>query len=148
MTFIHYPKIKMPSIKRKNIDHVRHYVDKKGNVYDSVTKVTGIVAEEGLAVWRDRVGEDVADHIMIKASINGTKVHRLCEYYLNNITTVPEDILAWAHFEQLKPYLDGIQNICGLEVQMFDKTLGLAGTVDCVAEYDGVQSIIDFKTIF
>jgi genome maintenance exonuclease 1 len=36
--------------------------------------------------------------------------------------------------------------IRALETGLYSKRLGIAGTVDCVAEYDGKLSIIDFKT--
>jgi genome maintenance exonuclease 1 len=48
-------------------------------------------------------------------------------------------------FNQLKPELDKINNILALETPLWSKTLGLAGRTDCIAEYDGKLSIIDFK---
>ena len=49
-------------------------------------------------------------------------------------------------FNMLKPVLDeNIDNIVAQEVSLFSKALRLAGRVDCVADYNGVRSIIDFK---
>lgn len=135
-----------PKIKRKNIDGVRHYVDEFDNIYHSVTRVTGILAEDGLKEWREKVGEDVANYVMIKAQNNGTRLHSHVEDYLNNKQPVFENLLSKAHFENIRPKLEYIDNIRGIEVQMCSKSLGLAGTVDCVADYAGVPSIIDFKT--
>ena len=44
------------------------------------------------------------------------------------------------------PALDKINMIRALETGLYSKRLGIAGTVDCVAEYEGKLSIIDFKT--
>ena len=61
-------------------------------------------------------------------------------------STNPESLVYSTHLENLKPLLNNINNIKGLEVRLCSKTLGLAGTADCIAEYNGVPSIIDFKT--
>lgn len=147
MTFNHVGNYTWPQVKRKNIDGVRHYVDGDDNIYSSVTKVVGSLADEGIKAWREKVGDAVADHIMIKAQVNGTRLHTLCEDYLNNKRRLEyKDILSKGHFENIKPMLKNIDNIRGQEVQMFSPKMGLAGTVDCVADYKGVLSVIDFKT--
>ena len=48
-------------------------------------------------------------------------------------------------FSLLRPELDKIDNIKAIETPLWSKTLGLAGRTDCIAEYDGKLSIIDFK---
>ena len=49
--------------------------------------------------------------------------------------------------ENLRPILDSrIGTIYGLEVPLYSSYLGVAGRCDCVAEFDGVPSIVDFKT--
>lgn len=147
MVFNHIDiNFKWPTVKRKNINGVRHYVDEEYNVYHSVTKVMGVLADEGIKQWREKVGDAVADYVMIKAQTNGTKLHTYVEDYLNNKEPQFDNLLAKSHFENIKPLLSGIDNIRGQEVQMFSKKLKLAGTVDCVADYNGIPSIIDFKT--
>ena len=49
-------------------------------------------------------------------------------------------------FKIAKPTLNNIDNIHALEGSLYSKELGVAGTVDCIAEYNGELSIIDFKT--
>lgn len=148
MTFNHIKStFKWPKVKRKNINGVRHYIDADENIYHSVTKVTGSIPNQGLEAWKEKVGEDVANHVMIKAGLYGTRLHTICEDYLNNMENIVcKDLLSRAHFDNIKPLLEPINNIHGLEVQMFSKRMGLAGTVDCVADYDGKLSVIDFKT--
>ncbi len=135
-----------PKISRKNINGKRHYVDESGNIYNSVTRVTGILADEGLKQWKEKVGEDVANYVMIKAQNYGTKLHKHVEDHLNNKVPSFDNLLSMAHFRNIEPLLENINHIRGIEVQMFSKSLGLAGTVDCVADYQGTPSIIDFKT--
>ena len=49
-------------------------------------------------------------------------------------------------FNQFVPILDRIDNVHYLETMLYSETLGLAGQVDCIAEFDGIPSVIDFKT--
>jgi len=158
MTFNHIKSTyKWPKIKRKNINGTRHYIDEENNIYNSVTKVVGSIPNPGLDAWRLKVGEDVANHVMIKAGLYGTRLHNYCESYLNNEPIQFKDILSRAHFEQITPLINVIDSIHELEVQMFSKRMKLAGTADCIADYytkdfyteDDMTSrlsVIDFKT--
>lgn len=125
----------------------RLYVAPDGNKYPSVTTVLSILSEEAIAKWRKRVGDDEANRIGHRASSRGTAVHSIIESYLKN-----EDTSEYLpHVKQsllnVRPVLDrSIGTIFGLEVALYSKYLGLAGRVDCIAEFDGVPSIIDFKT--
>jgi genome maintenance exonuclease 1 len=50
-------------------------------------------------------------------------------------------------FSQIKPILDKhVNNIWAQEVPLYSDKFMVAGRVDCIAEYDGELSIIDFKT--
>ena len=146
--FIHVANdVKFPKLKRKNEDGKRVYYDEEGNRYRSVTSVVGTIDEKGLQEWKDRVGEDVANHVSIKAATLGTKLHKLVENYLyNKRNTEEKNIFAKAHFENIKPLLGPLTNIYGLETRLCSKRLGLAGTADCVSYYGDKLSIIDFKT--
>ena len=138
--------IQLPKLKRKNEGGHRVYYDEDKNRYHSVTTVVGSIDQKGLDEWREKVGKDVADHVAMKSAITGTKLHKIVESYLANEESEEENIFAKAHFNNIEPLLANIDQINGLETKLCSKRLGLAGTVDCIAQYKGVDSIIDFKT--
>jgi len=138
--------IQLPKLKRKNENGHRVYYDEDKNRYHSVTTVVGSIDQKGLDEWREKVGKDVADHVAMKSAITGTKLHKIVESYLANEESEEENIFAKAHFNNIEPLLANIDQINGLETKLCSKRLGLAGTVDCIAQYKGVDSIIDFKT--
>lgn len=128
-------------------DNGRRYVTPDGNKYPSVTTVLSIINEEAIAAWRARVGEEEANRIGGIASGRGTLVHDIIEKYLNNEDTSDYLPHIQQSFKNIKPILDKhITKIYALEVPLYSKHLGLAGRVDCIAEYDGRPSIVDFKT--
>jgi len=137
---------RLPKLKRKNENGHRVYYDEDKNRYHSVTTVVGSIDQKGLDEWREKVGKDVADHVAMKSAITGTKLHKIVESYLANEESEEENIFAKAHFNNIEPLLANIDLINGLETKLCSKRLGLAGTVDCIAQYKGVDSIIDFKT--
>ena len=92
------------------------------------------------------VGNDVANQIMRSAAKRGTAVHQLVEDYLNNKELSNQDVLPTALFTLLKPELDNINNIRIQEGGLYSDYYGVAGRVDCIADYKGVLSVIDFKT--
>ena len=130
------------------------YVTPEGLTYASVTTVLGGTKPEGdvlqLEKWRESVGLEVAAHITREAAAIGTQAHQLNEYYLNGMVPDESDepfrMMSRAHHEKFLPHLDRIDNIRGTEMVLHSDTLRLAGTSDCIAEYDGVLSIIDYKT--
>ena len=125
----------------------RLYVAPDGSKYPSVTTVLSIINEDQIAAWRKRVGEEEANRVGHRASSRGTSVHAIIERYLKNEDTSEYLPHIKQSLENLRPILDGrIGRIFGLEVALYSEHLGLAGRVDCVAEFDGVPSIIDFKT--
>jgi len=142
----HTEPLQLPKLKRKNENGHRVYYDEDKNRYHSVTTVVGSIDQKGLDEWREKVGKDVADHVAMKSAITGTKLHKIVESYLANEESEEENIFAKAHFNNIEPLLANIDLINGLETKLCSKRLGLAGTVDCIAQYKGVDSIIDFKT--
>ena len=125
----------------------RLYLAPDGSKFPSVTTVLGILSEDAIRAWRLRVGEEEANKVGHRASNRGSAVHSIIEGYLKNEPT--DDYLP--HIKQslqnLRPILDqSIGKIFGLEVALFSRHLGMAGRCDCVAEFDGVPSIVDFKT--
>lgn len=125
----------------------RTYVAPDGARYPSITTVLSILSEEAILKWRARVGEDVANQVSTRASNRGSAVHSAVEKYLLNEDTTEYLPHIQQSLSNLKPHLDeNVGTIFGLEVPLYSSHLGLAGRVDCVAEWKGVPSIIDFKT--
>lgn len=91
--------------------------------------------------------EAIASYISKMAMSNGSMVHHTIEHYLNNKTTdILLPLLVQAHLENIKSILHNINNISFTEIPLYSDTMRLAGTADCVGEYNGVLSVIDFKT--
>jgi ATP-dependent exoDNAse (exonuclease V) beta subunit len=134
-----------PKLERSTVDGVRVYKTPSGRAYPSVTTVTGLLKSKFIQEWRQRVGEEEANKISSKASRRGTRIHSLCEDYLSNKPTTPDyhDHEMW---KSIQPHLDRINNIHALEDRLYSDHLEVAGTVDCIGEFDGKISVIDFKT--
>jgi len=125
----------------------RKYIDPDGNSYPSITTVLSILSEEAIQAWRARVGEEEANKISHKASTRGTAVHTIIEDYLNGKDTTKHLPHIKQSLANVRPILDGrIGKIYGIETPLYSKHLGLAGRCDCVADFDGVPSIVDWKT--
>jgi len=143
--FIDLDKSKLPVTKGKRIDGFRFYnID--GKAYPSVTSVLGIKKKAELQGWREKIGEDVANWEMGRAARRGKATHLLVEEYLKGKTPSERGVLPLGLFKLLRPYIDQIDNIHLLETIMYSPKLTIAGQVDCVAEYNGKLSVIDFKT--
>jgi len=146
--FNHVP-VDLQDIKARNKDGTRLYETPDGNMYPSITTVLSVRNKQGLFEWRKRVGEDVANYIARTAAARGTAVHHMCEDYLNNedMEKHKEKFLPHALFTQLRDnLLNRVDNIRSQEAGLYSDKYGVAGRVDCIAEFDGVLSIIDFKT--
>jgi len=125
----------------------RVYSTPDGSQYPSITTVLSLLTEDSIAAWRKRVGDDEANRIGHRASSRGTQVHAIIERYLKNEDTTDYLPHIRQSLENLRPILDrSIGKIFGLETPLYSRYLGLAGRCDCVAEWEGVPSIIDFKT--
>jgi genome maintenance exonuclease 1 len=129
-------------------DGKRFYTLPDGSNVPSITTVLGARKKKAIMEWRDRVGHEEANRISRKASSRGTNVHRICERYLLNEEDHTKNAMpdALEMFLSIKPYLNKINNIHYQEQSLWSTRLGLAGRVDCIAEYDGELSVIDFKT--
>jgi genome maintenance exonuclease 1 len=139
--FLHKPIEIDNKLKEVTIDGKRFY-ETPGGVFPSVTSVVGWDKQNFFAEWRRKNPEESR-----RVLARGTKLHSLIESYLNNETLDFDNMLPnfKVLFNQIKPELDKIQNIVAIETPLWSKTLGLAGRTDCIAEYDGKLSIIDFK---
>ena len=140
--------VELTPLSTTTIDGKRHYQTPDGNVYPSVTTITSLHGKEGILEWRKRVGEEEANKISNKAATRGTRVHKLCEDYLNNELSfegaMPNSI---ALFKQMQPFLDKyIGKVYGIECPLYSHHLRVAGKSDCIAQFDGKNAVVDFKT--
>ena len=143
--WIDVDKTKLPTTKGKRIDGFRFYqID--GKNYPSITTVLGVQKKEGLEKWRKAVGEEAANWEMGRAARRGKATHTLVEQYLKGETPAIRDVLPLGLFRLMKPYIDQIDNVQLSEEVMYSHKLTIAGQVDCVADYNGKLSVIDFKT--
>jgi genome maintenance exonuclease 1 len=137
-------------IRRIDSPNGRKYLTPDGNSYESVTSYLGRIEDNSwLDEWRKNVGEKEANKITKRASDRGTNLHNNVEQYLlnNEVNVSTMSMLDRGLFNPFSKVLDlHVNNVRALEYPLYSDTLKLAGTVDCVAEYDGVISLIDFKT--
>ncbi len=136
-------------LEREHIDGVRYYKipDEEELVkMVSITSVTSHFNKEIFVKWRKRVGNEEADRVTKAATGRGTDMHTLTEHYLKNEDLPEVRPISDFLFKIAKGKLNKIDNIYALEGPLYSKELGIAGTVDCIAEYDGELAIIDFKT--
>lgn len=148
-TFNHLNTTTLCKLERSEYNGKRYYVSPTGRRLPSVTTFLSHFKGDSIAKWRAKVGEEEANKISARAGRRGTKFHSLMESYIGNEkgflneTVMPDMKLA---FNNMLPTLDRIDNVHFLETMLYSETLGLAGQVDCIAEFDGVPSVIDFKT--
>ena len=138
--------IQIPSLERKTIDGVRYYDTPDGQKLVSITSVISHINREKFREWRAKVGNEEANRVTKRATSRGTDMHTLVEHHLKNEELPEVQPLSQFLFKQAKPDLSNIDNIHAIEQSLFSKELGIAGTVDCIAEYNGELAIIDFKT--
>jgi genome maintenance exonuclease 1 len=129
----------------------RKYVTPEGKSYPSITTVLGSFNKKALFEWRQRVGEEEANRVAAKASRRGTKLHSTVEkYLLNEINDMQVKMMMpdlKEMFSSIKPILDErVGTIYGIEQRLYSDALRVSGTCDCIADWDGTLSIIDWKT--
>jgi len=147
--FTHCPPMVLPDLKSEtHTDGKRYYTSPSGKRLPSVTTVVGAMKKQAIMEWRNRVGEVEANRISKLATGRGNRVHDLAERYLKNeeivwVREMPDSV---EMFRTLIPHLHRINNIHYIEQALWSERIGLAGRVDLIAEWDGVLSVIDFKT--
>ena len=136
-------------LPKETIDGKRYYITPEGKRYPSVTTVLSSLSAQGIANWRKKVGEDVANKISAQASGRGTRVHQIAEDYLRNKENyldgaMPSNI---ATFNQIKPYIDEyVDEVYGNEICLYSDELRTAGKCDLIGRIHGIRTIGDFKT--
>ena len=140
--------IELQDLPTENINGKRHYVTPKGDKYISITSLLSHLSAAGISKWRARVGEAEANKISRQASSRGTRVHNICESYIQNQVGILEGELpdAIEMFNSIVPLLDRIDNIHVVEGALFSDDLGVAGRTDLIGEFDEKLSVIDYKT--
>ena len=136
-------------LEAKTTSSGRKYQTPTGKQYPSVTTVLSILSEEAIQKWRARVGAEEANKISHRAATRGTAVHEIIEKYLDNDPKFKEGYMPniISDFMDVKQILDErVGTIYAQECPLYSDYLKIAGRVDCVAEFDGKPSIIDFKT--
>ena len=155
MKYYTHKPTKLTELTTQTVNFKRFYETPDGKLYPSITTVLSTRNKKGLFEWRKRVGDEVANYVARTSAARGTAVHHMCEDYLNNFPTEWPDkwrehekkFLPFCLFKQLQnKVLQKIDNIRSQECALFSNKYRVAGRVDCIAEYDGKLSIIDFKT--
>ena len=142
-----YEHVELPdSIKElKNVtksDGRRFYETPNGASYPSVTTVTGWEKRQLFAEWRKKNPQESTRVLSV-----GNDFHKVVEDYLNNEDYKKDSKQSAINlFNYIKPLLRNIGKIHAQEVPLWSDMLRMAGRVDCVAEYKGKMSIIDFKS--
>ena len=148
MSFTHCNFLGELELKKKETPGCRLYELPSGQWVPSITSVTSFYNRQIFIDWRKRVGIEEANRITKKATTRGTDYHEAAQAYLENRDLVWEDYLPATRFmfHHSTPYLDKINNIHAIERTLYSEYYGLAGRVDCIAEYEGELAVIDFKT--
>jgi len=150
-TFLHAPvSLGYENLGDASIPGTRIYITPEGKHYPSITTVLGSVIKEGIERWKAAVGEHEAARVLHHAGTRGTALHLIAEKYLNNETdifepnTMPHVKALWF---SIKPLLDAnVGKVILQECPLYSDIFAVAGRVDCIAEYEGTLSVIDFKT--
>jgi genome maintenance exonuclease 1 len=128
----------------------KHFYNTGNIVYPSITSILSMRSKPGIDAWRYKVGNEEADRIMKGSQKVGTAFHSINEAYLKNDEIIGRygddfEFEPLELFASVQDELNRIDNIRAQEVPLWSDEMEVAGTVDCVAEFDGVLSIIDFK---
>ena len=129
----------------------RRYITPSGEKYPSVTTILSSYNKDAIMQWRNSVGIEEANKISGRAARRGTRLHKLCEDYVNgNLGELQRQMMMpfdKMMFRQVKKLLDeNLNNIYCQEQALYSDRLKIAGRVDCIAEWKGKLSIIDYKS--
>ena len=147
--FTHLNKLGDFELEANTIDGVRYYTLPSGKKAPSITSITSFYNRQIFKNWREKVGEEQANKITKVATDRGTKFHDLVEkYLLNEDINSLKNVLPTtkARWIAARDALNKIDTIHALEKPLYSEYFGIAGRVDCIAEYEGELAVIDFKT--
>ena len=149
MPFTHILHPVITKIKQVNVNGVRYYDTPDGTLI-SITSLLKNFPLQSILDWKKSVGDEVANERLRHGADRGSKVHQIIENCLSNKSE--SDLignygeLAAKMFSQMIPALDKVDRIRALEKGLYSTKYGIAGRVDCIAEYDKELTVIDFKT--
>lgn len=141
-----FPVIDLESV---NVDGKRFYKTPDGQYYPSVTTVLSSQKDGSIDKWRAKVGEAEANRISRQATQRGTYLHSMCEDYLNNLDTYKRGRMPTTLelFNGIKPIIDrDVETVYGIEMALFSHRLKAAGRCDLFCKFQGMNTILDFKT--
>lgn len=143
-----WSEVQFDDLKSVNEDGKRYYLTPTGQKYPSVTTVLGSGNKSWLYEWRARVGEEEAKRISTRAATRGTKMHLICEKYLQNEENFwgKSPPLARDMFCSIQKYIDNIEEVYGNEIALYSHELMTAGRIDVFCKMGGKRVILDFKT--
>jgi hypothetical protein len=149
--FEHEP-VELTDLEANMTPKGRFYTTPEGKAYPSVTTVLSMNSKDSIAKWRKRVGDEEANRISGVASSRGTRIHNLCEDYVNNeyqtgkkqFQANPADIASFTPLQRLLD--DHVGKIYAVEAPLYSDLMRTAGRTDLIAEWDGEPAVIDFKT--
>ena len=149
MSLYNHIPINFKQAKLIEKDNAHFYQTPTGEIYPSITTILqetmSDAKKESLQNWKEQ--EIAAEYITQEAATIGTETHKLIENHINEVRQTDEvRLLSVAHFNNLIPFLQKINNVHGTELRLYSNAMKLAGTSDCIATYDGELSIIDYKT--
>ena len=149
MSLYNHIPINFKQAKLIEKDNAHFYQTPTGEIYPSITTILHETManekKESLQNWKEQ--EIAADYITQEAATIGTETHKLIENHINEVRQTDDvRLLSVAHFNNLIPFLQRINNVHGTELRLYSNAMKLAGTSDCIANYDGELSIIDYKT--
>lgn len=144
------PQIELDSIMT---DGGRFYITPSGDQYPSITTVLSAMQsaekKQVLENWRARVGEQEANKVSRQATSRGTGMHTICENYTSNFPNPMRGHMPTAveMFKRIQHVLDDrVGTIYGNEIALFSNKLKAAGRTDMLAQFDGIRTVVDFKT--
>jgi genome maintenance exonuclease 1 len=137
----------LPKLERETVDGVRYYTLPSGNTkLVSITSVISHYKKDFFDNWRKKVGIEKANKITKRATSRGTDTHSLIESYLLNEILPSVQPISEYLFKIAKPTIKRINNIHCLESSLYSEVLGVAGSVDTIADFDDELAVIDYKT--
>jgi len=135
----------------ETLDDGRHYHHPDGHDLRSVTTIIGEAMDKtGLYEWRENVGDDEADRVSGRARTAGRAVHNLCEDYVKNRTVTAKDVMPinYLAFKSIARELDAhLGTVYATEYPLHSTRLMTAGRTDLLAQWDGIDSVIDYKNV-
>lgn len=145
-------KFEYKDLETISVDNRRWYHVEGDLHYPSITTILGQTQSEEkqsrLDAWRKSIGAEKADKVLKDAGERGTAVHLMCERLLQgheNPTEGQKDDHIRL-YNSIKLHLKKVNEVWGQEVALYSHVLQVAGRTDLIGVYNGIPSIIDFKT--